>query len=197
MLRAATARWENKQHLGGWKKKRTKDICVKLQQMLSPPQRRLFVLWVGWGERKRARAHQRARNAFSLFPSSPARFLFFRLLLFLWGYPAQREPLLRRQQQMNEGLSGTALFVVGYTVILCVITQRFSLVWVHDINWVDEEYCDHRKGIEKSPCGHQYTLTNSFAETKFKTMLFFYFCFWLFKAWLIKFTDWMLSFCDE
>ena len=35
---------------------------------------------------------------------------------------------------MNEGLSGTALFVVGYTVILCVVTQRSSLVWVHDIN---------------------------------------------------------------
>ena len=82
------------------------------------------------------------------------------------------------------------------------VTQSFfvpsrnapPLVWVHDINWVDEEYCDHRKGIEKSPCGDQYTLTNSFAQTKFKTMLFSYFCFWLFKAWLIKFTDWMYLF---
>ena len=45
--------------------------------------RGLVVLWGGWGERKRQRA-------FSLFPLSPAHFLFFRLLLslFLWGYPA-------------------------------------------------------------------------------------------------------------
>ena len=31
---------------------------------------------------------EKTAPAFSLFPSSPTRFLFFRLLLFLLGYPA-------------------------------------------------------------------------------------------------------------
>ena len=45
-----------------------------------------------------------------------------------------------------------------------------------------------------SPYGVQSTLTNSFAETKFITMLVVYFCFWLFKARLVKFTDWIYLF---
>ena len=47
-----------------------------------------FLLWGGWGERKRERSghdgkgkERREAPAFSLFPSSPAPFLFFRLLL--------------------------------------------------------------------------------------------------------------------
>ena len=51
--------------------------------------RGLFVLWEGWGGRKRERAGQdgkgeerREAPAVALFPSSPARFLFFRLLIF-------------------------------------------------------------------------------------------------------------------
>ena len=67
--------------------------------------REAFVLWGGWGERKRERAghdgkgeERREAPAVSLFPSSPARFLFFRLLIFSWGYPAgasaeERAPL--------------------------------------------------------------------------------------------------------
>jgi len=59
--------------------------------------RGLFVLWGGWGERKRERAghdgkrHERreaSAPAFFLFPSLPARFLFFRLLLFI-GIPSE------------------------------------------------------------------------------------------------------------
>ena len=46
--------------------------------------RGLFVLWGGWGERKR----EHAGHDVALFASSPARFLFFRLLIFWWGYPA-------------------------------------------------------------------------------------------------------------
>ena len=52
------------------------------------------MLWGSWGERKRQRAghdgkgnERREAPAFFLFPSSSARFLFFRLLLFLYGYP--------------------------------------------------------------------------------------------------------------
>ena len=54
----------------------------------------LFVLWGGWEERKR----ERAGHDFSLFPSCPARFLFF----FDYCYfcrDAQREPLRRRESQ--------------------------------------------------------------------------------------------------
>ena len=50
--------------------------------------RGLFVLWGDWGDRKRERTghdgkrkERREAPAFSLFPSSPAHFLFFRLLL--------------------------------------------------------------------------------------------------------------------
>jgi len=65
--------------------------------------RGLFVLWGGWGERKRKRERhdrkekeRREAPAFSLFPSSPVRFLFFRLLLF-FIYITEREPLRRRE----------------------------------------------------------------------------------------------------
>ena len=63
--------------------------------------RGLFVLWGGWGERKRERAghdgkgeERREAPAVSLFPSSPTRFLFFRL--FYFDEDTQREPLRRR-----------------------------------------------------------------------------------------------------
>ena len=54
--------------------------------------RGLFVLWGGWGERKRERAgHDRKGKkrrevpAFSLFPSSPARFLIFPIIAIFIG----------------------------------------------------------------------------------------------------------------
>ena len=43
-----------------------------------------FVLWGGWGERKR----ERAGNAVSLFPSFPARFLFLSIIDILMGIPS-------------------------------------------------------------------------------------------------------------
>ena len=63
---------------------------------LSPPQRlRFFVLWGGWGERKRERAghdmkgkKRREVPAFSLFPSSPARFLIFPIIAIFIGIPS-------------------------------------------------------------------------------------------------------------
>ena len=61
----------------------------------SLPRRDLFVLWGGWGERKREGAghdgkgeERREAPAFSLFPSSAARFLFFYYCYFIgipWG----------------------------------------------------------------------------------------------------------------
>ena len=57
--------------------------------------RGLFVLWGGWGERKRERAgHDRKGKkrrevpAFSLFPSSPARFLIFPIIAIFIGIPS-------------------------------------------------------------------------------------------------------------
>ena len=44
----------------------------------------LFVLWGGWGERKR----ERAGHDFSLFPSCPARFLFFSIIAIFVGMPS-------------------------------------------------------------------------------------------------------------
>ena len=64
------------------------------------------MLWGGWGERKRERAghdgkeeeRREAAPAVSLLPSSPARFLFFRL--FYFDGDTQREPLRRRELQV-------------------------------------------------------------------------------------------------
>ena len=58
--------------------------------------RSFFVLWGGWGERKRERAGHNGKGeerieTFSPFPSShrlPRAFYFFRLLLFLFRYRA-------------------------------------------------------------------------------------------------------------
>ena len=54
-----------------------------------------FVLWGGWGERKRERAGHdgkgEERREAPPFPSShrsPRAFYFCRLLIFWWGYPA-------------------------------------------------------------------------------------------------------------
>ena len=54
-----------------------------------------FVLWGGWGERKRERAghdgkgeERREAPAVSLFPSSPARFLFLSIIDILIGIPS-------------------------------------------------------------------------------------------------------------
>ena len=54
-----------------------------------------FVLWGGWGERKRERAghdgkgeERREAPAVSLFPSSPARFLFLSIIDILMGIPS-------------------------------------------------------------------------------------------------------------
>ena len=66
------------------------------------------MLWGGWGERKRERAghygkeeeRREAAPTVSLFPSSPARFLFFRL--FYFDGDTQREPLRRRELQVRE-----------------------------------------------------------------------------------------------
>ena len=44
----------------------------------------LFVLWRGWGERKR----ERANHVFSRFPSCPARFLFFSIIAIFIGIPS-------------------------------------------------------------------------------------------------------------
>ena len=58
-------------------------------QYTTAPEASLY-LWGGWGEGKRERAghdgkgkERREAPAFSLFPSFPAHFLFFRLLLIL------------------------------------------------------------------------------------------------------------------
>ena len=57
--------------------------------------RGFFVLWGGWGERKRERAghdmkgkKRREVPAFSLFPSSPARFLIFPIIAIFIGIPS-------------------------------------------------------------------------------------------------------------
>ena len=57
--------------------------------------RGLFVLWGGWGERKRERAGQdgkgeerREAPAVALFPSSPARFPIFSIIDILMGIPS-------------------------------------------------------------------------------------------------------------
>ena len=56
--------------------------------------RGLFVLWGGWGERKRERAghdrkgEERREAAVSLFPSFPARFLFLSIIDILMGIPS-------------------------------------------------------------------------------------------------------------
>ena len=51
--------------------------------MLSPPQRSLFVLWVGWGERKRAREER-------LFPLPivPRALSIFSIIAILIGIPS-------------------------------------------------------------------------------------------------------------
>ena len=52
------------------------------------------MLWGGWGERKRERAghdgkgEERREAAVSLFPSSPARFLFLSIIDILMGIPS-------------------------------------------------------------------------------------------------------------
>ena len=53
--------------------------------VLSPPQRPLCVVGRLGRKKKRARG---ARWEVSLYRSSPARFLFFSIILFWWGYPA-------------------------------------------------------------------------------------------------------------
>ena len=71
--------------------------------------RGLFVLWAGWGKRKRERAEndekgkqRRDAPAFSLFPSSPTSFLFFFFSDDCYFYrDTQHEPLRRRENQKN------------------------------------------------------------------------------------------------
>ena len=65
------------------------------------------MLWGGWGERNRERAghdwkekERREAPAFSLFPSFPARFLFFDYCYFYWD--TLREHLRRRQLFCNK-----------------------------------------------------------------------------------------------
>ena len=60
------------------------DFSLRISDNDSLLRRGLFVMWGSWGEKKRARAghngkekERRETPAFSLFPSSPARFLFF------------------------------------------------------------------------------------------------------------------------
>ena len=53
----------------------------------------LFVLWGGWGERKR----ERTNHVFSLFPSCTALSIFFDYCYFYRD--TQREPLRRRESQ--------------------------------------------------------------------------------------------------
>ena len=68
--------------------------------------RGLLVLWGGWGERKR-------EHAGHSIPSSPARFLFFPLLLFLQGYPegaSAEERATRLLQVMRPTVYTTALY---------------------------------------------------------------------------------------
>ena len=67
-------------------------ILEKFKYIPSLLRRGLFVLWGGFCvvrrlgiKKKRVRG---ARWEGGKFPSSPARFLFFRLLIFWWGYPA-------------------------------------------------------------------------------------------------------------
>ena len=60
------------------------ELCSRLPHIQASLLRRgLFVLWGGWGERKRKHARHDGKR------SSSARFLFFRVLLFSWGYPAE------------------------------------------------------------------------------------------------------------
>ena len=71
--------------------------------------RGFFVLWGGWGERKRERAghdmkgkKRREVPAFSLFPSSPARFLIFPINYCYFYRDTQRKPM-RRTEGRGEG----------------------------------------------------------------------------------------------
>ena len=67
-------------------------ILEKFKYIPSLLRRGLFVLWGGFCVvRRLGRKKKRARGAQwegGKFPSSPARFLFFRLLIFWWGSPA-------------------------------------------------------------------------------------------------------------
>ena len=73
-------------------------LCSRLPHIQASLLRRgLFVLWRGWRERKRKHAgHDGTR-------SSPARFLFFRLLLFLLGYPAGTSAEERASKSVTRG----------------------------------------------------------------------------------------------
>ena len=97
----------------------------------SPPQRPL-VLWRGWGERKRERAGHDGKGkergrvpAFSLFPSSHARFLFFDYCYFYRD--TQRELLRRREGSSKERLRGP--FLLGqFTSVKTSSAKRFKLL---------------------------------------------------------------------
>ena len=86
------------------------------------------MLWGGWGERKRERAghdgkgeERREAPAVSLFPSSPARFLFFRL--FYFDGDTQREPLRRREPFTLK------LMILSLLELLHFLKQIISFVW--------------------------------------------------------------------
>ena len=161
--------------------------------MLSALLRPLFVLWGGGGGEKKKES-ARAGNAFSLFPSSPARFPFFLIIAIFIGIPSATWASAEE--------TATDEWRAQWYCVICSRLHSHSLcrhaTLLPSFGFMTStelmRYIDHRKGIEKSPYGDQSTLTNSFTETKFKIMLFFYFCFWLFKARLIKFTDWMYLF---
>ena len=69
-----------------------------------------FVLWGGWGERKRERA-----PAVSLFPSFPARFLFLSIIDILMGIPSG---------SLCVGESATSSFLRHFDVICDLLLNR-------------------------------------------------------------------------
>ena len=88
------------------------------------------MLWRGWGERKRERAEHDGKGkergrvpAFSLFPSSHARFLFFDYCYFYRD--TQRELLRRREGSSKERLRGP--FLLGkFTSVKTSSAKRFK-----------------------------------------------------------------------
>ena len=81
MSRKQTANW-------GAEKKRTKDICVKLQQMLSLLRRGLFLCCGEAGEKEKESARTSARGM--LFPSShrPRALSIFSIIAIFIGIPS-------------------------------------------------------------------------------------------------------------